>query len=120
MVPETPAPETLSPERPAHDTVDVADLQPEAPPAATADVEPEPSTLELELMAGAEHAGTRTTPQTESDRYREVPDLETVLAEAGVEEVRPPDEEEIAPPPPQGVARDNLLIFDPDAENSKY
>ena len=102
------------------ETVDVTDLQPEAPSAPPPDIAPKPSTLELELMAGAEHASSQAAPQAETGRYSDVPDLETVLAEAGVEEVRPPSEDEISPPPAPGAPRDNLLMFDPDDDEAKY
>ncbi|MBT8488548.1 MAG: hypothetical protein KJO65_07000, partial [Gemmatimonadetes bacterium] len=109
-------------ERPAESPpVDVADLGPEerhaadgaaAPPTPT--VASEPSALELELMASA-------TPEALSGDYPEVPDLETVLAEAGIDEVRPPADEEISPPPAsRNPSRDDArrpedrLVFDKD------
>jgi DivIVA domain-containing protein len=84
-----------------------AAARPSAPPA---DVSDEPSTLELELMAGASSAAEKSSS---SDRYRDVPDLETLLAEAGAAESRPTEAEDIAPPPPPGIERDNVILFDP-------
>lgn len=96
----------------------------EAPPAAGASVtarrtapppavDDEPSSLELELMAGAEKG-------RESDlapgRFEGIPDLETVLAEAGIEEVKPPESDEIAPPPPLRRRESGLIFLDPEDE----
>jgi DivIVA domain-containing protein len=78
--------------------------RPSAPPAAVPD---EPSTLELELMAGADDGSSKDP----AGRFPDVPDLETLLAEAGVEDVKPP--KDIAPPPAPGVPRDNVILFDP-------
>jgi DivIVA domain-containing protein len=107
-----------SPE-PLGGTVDVTDLQPVAgdPPAVAPALDPEPSSLELEFMAGAaaqaevQHTGNAGEP------FSGVPDLETVLAEAGIEEVVPPDTEEIAPPPFSPT--DNLILFDPEERDPK-
>lgn len=98
-----------------------ADLRPQTPGSSAADFGPEPSTLELELMAGAEHAGAQAAGRHQRDRFPGVPDLETVLAEAGVEEVTPPPGEEIAPPPAQtqGLPRESLLMFDPNDDEGK-
>lgn len=74
----------------------------------------EPSTLEMELMAGAEHAGSQAAAQADATSGGGTPDLETVLAEAGVEEVRPPSDDEIAPPPAQAAPRQDPLTFDAD------
>jgi len=108
--------------------VDMASLQPEAegesaaeeptepvrsrPSAPPADVSDEPSTLELELMAGA---STAAADPSGGDRYADVPDLETLLAEAGAAETRPSGADDIAPPPPAPPQppRDNLILFDP-------
>jgi len=85
--------------------------RPTAPPPA---VDDEPSALELELMAGAEGGrGGDLAP----DRFRGVPDLETVLAEAGIEEVSPPPADEISPPPAPRRPEDSLVLFDPDDDD---
>jgi DivIVA domain-containing protein len=103
---------------------DEAAADDEAPPAAGASVtarrtapppavDDEPSSLELELMAGAEKG-------RESDlapgRFEGIPDLQTVLAEAGIEEVKPPESDEIAPPPPLGRRQSGLVFLDPEDE----
>ena len=75
----------------------------------------EPSTLEMELMAGAEHAGSQAAAASAGD----VPDLEAVLAESGVEEVRPPTDDEIAPPPAQAAPRQDPLTFDANDDDAK-
>ena len=105
--------------------VDVTDLQPEAdanrPSAPPAVVNREPSSLELELMAGASDANKGSAKGTRSP-FEGIPDLETVLAEAGVEEVKPPPAETIAPPaaPTTPTARpDNVILFDPDDSHRK-
>ena len=103
----------------AHDpaaTIDVSDLQPSRPAAPPPDVGSEPSSLELELMAGAVSAGDTASPQPgDGSQFAGVPDLETVLAEAGVEEAQPPLGDEIAPPPV--TDHDGMLLFDPDDED---
>jgi hypothetical protein len=66
-------------------------------------------------MAGAEGPGDVPTPSDgvgEGTRFAGIPDLETVLAEAGAEEIQPPTTDEIAPPPV--TDRDGKLLFDPD------
>lgn len=68
-----------------------------------------PSSLELELMAGAASGGDGRT-------FPEVPDLETVLAEAGIDEVKPPTSEEISPPPADRSPEERLALFDKDDE----
>ncbi|MDX1495750.1 MAG: hypothetical protein R3253_16895, partial [Longimicrobiales bacterium] len=81
------------------------------------------SSRELVLMAGA--------PDVDAS-YPDVPDLETVLAEAGmddggVEEVRPPAEQEISPPPAEQRPvdddgrrpEDRLALFDKDQKGKK-
>ena len=105
--------------------VDVTDLQPEAdanrPSAPPAVVNREPSSLELELMAGASDANKGSGKGARSP-FEGIPDLETVLAEAGVEEVKPPPAETIAPPaaPTTPTARpDNVILFDPDDSHRK-
>ena len=80
-------------------------MRPSAPPAAVGD---EPSSLELELMAGASEGNQAT----ERDRFADIPDLETLLAESG-EQLKPPPPRDIAPPPAPGVPPDNLILFDP-------
>lgn len=96
--------------------VDVADLGPEAdavrPPPPMPPLDGEPSALELELMAGAgDESGQEGS---DADRFAGIPDLETVLAEAGVDDVPAPPEE-IAPPPVH--PDDPILLFDPDDED---
>lgn len=109
--------------------VDVADLQPEPADEAadratdSSPVGNEPSSLELELMAGAGGDAADTPRST----YPEVPDLETVLAEAGIDEVRPPAPEEISPPPAHQRPvddddrrpEDRLALFDKDKKGKK-
>lgn len=121
----------------AVDTVDVIDLQPPTttprPSAPPPDIGSEPSSLELELMAGA--AGTASArnevvdPEgAGGDPFAGVPDLETVLAEAeagsgeaeaGNGEGDRPEGEELAPPPIEGRGEDNLILFDPDEQRRK-
>ncbi len=92
------------------------------PRAPSPTVDGVPSALELELMAGAAGIGSAPTEVRPEDgvsqRFAGVPDLETVLAEAGidseVEEVTPPPHEEGAPPPAPGIRTDNLILFDAD------
>ncbi len=110
---------------PSEAPVDVTALEPDAPSAPEPDgsgaAEPGtsddgPSTLELELMAGAASAREVQGDGVVGRGFPEVPDLETLLAEAGVEEVEPSEEseeEDIQPPPAPGGARDNVLLFDP-------
>lgn len=71
-----------------------------------------PSSLEMELMAGASSEGTR--PIEDRDRFAGIPDLETVLAEAGVDDTAPLPEE--VPPPPVDTD-DPILLFDPDDDD---
>jgi len=78
-----------------------------------------PSTLEMELMAGAEHAGSQAAAQADAASTGDVPDLETVLAESEVEEVRPPSDDEIAPPPAQATPRQDPLTFDANEDDAK-
>jgi len=101
--------------------VDVADLgptpadaveTPHLPPLPGAGTPP-PSALEVELMAGASGDGLR--PTEDHDRFAGIPDLETVLAEAGVDEPPPPPSEETAPPPVR--PDDPILLFDPDDDD---
>jgi hypothetical protein len=91
------------------DAVEVAALEPEA-----TELPGEPTSLELELMAGAASAAADSR-----DQYSDVPDLETLLAEAGVEELKPTTEQDIAPPPAPGIASDNLILFDPNDPDQK-
>ncbi len=105
-----PAPtSSADPEEPTVDvaalgpSADGASARPSAPPPA---VPTEPSTLELELMAGA--GGDEGE---DGRRFPDVPDLETLLAEAGVEEAKAP--RDIAPPPAPGVPKDHVILFDP-------
>jgi DivIVA domain-containing protein len=95
----------VPPAEPPSPTSSGGSNRPTAPPAAVPD---EPSTLELELVAGADD-GASTRDDT--GRFPEVPDLETLLAEAGVEDVKPP--KDIAPPPAPGIPKDNVILFDP-------
>ncbi len=114
----------------ADDAVDVTDLEPPTTPtrpsAPPPDIGSEPSSLELELMAGA--AGTASARKdavdpegSGGDPFAGVPDLETVLAEAeaGSGEGDHPEGEEIAPPPIEGRGEDNLILFDPDDQRRK-
>ena len=97
-----------------HRTADVPVLDPPAsrPGAPPPNVGAEPSSLELELMARTDrHRRTR------GGHHTGVPDLETVLAEAGVEEVTPPPAEEIAPPPIPASRDDTSVLFDPDDDD---
>jgi len=82
--------------------------------------------LEVELMADAEgradtQANRSAQHPSEPDHFAGVPDLETVLAEAGADEVPPPagDGDEIAPPPIPRRREDNLILFDPDDESRR-
>lgn len=83
----------------------------------TVDVEelgPEPSSLDYDLMAQTDvQQPTEVRNEGDGNGFPNVPDLETVLAEAGIEEVVPPPAE---PPPPtqSGNRPDNLILFDPD------
>lgn len=81
-------------------TVDVPHRPAQSAPPP--DVGDEPSSLEVELMA---------------EHFQGVPDLETVLAEAGSEEVTPPEGDEIAPPAIPDRPEDNLILFDADDED---
>lgn len=94
--------------------------RPSAPPP---EVGEGPSSLELELMAGAAGRGASDDSDagTESrgPTFPDVPDLETVLAEAGIDEVRPPDAEEISPPPAETSPEDRLALFEEDEEDGK-
>lgn len=129
--PEAPAEEPAA--EPAEAPVDVADLQPggteqpiERGQTGEADVEGQPSSLELELMAGAGGAEDGGTEES-AGAFPDVPDLETVLAEAGIDDVRPPAGEEISPPPaeerPVDVddrrPEDRLAFFDKDDEKKR-
>lgn len=94
--------------------------RPSAPPPEVGDG---PSSLELELMAGAAGRGASDDSdagaESRGPTFPEVPDLETVLAEAGIDEVRPPDTEEISPPPAETSAEDRLALFEEDEEDGK-
>lgn len=87
-------------------------------PVDVNDLGPEPPSLEYELRAAASEAEAPSEVHREdvSDRFPDVPDLETVLAEAGIEEVVPPPMDRAPPPPPNvpGTRPDNLIRFDPD------
>lgn len=104
-------------------TVDVSELHPSAdasrPIAPPPSVGDEPSSLELELIAGAEGASGGTEDGATERSFPEVPDLETVLAEAGVDEVSPPPSEEISPPPAERRPEDRLALFDKDEKKKK-
>ncbi len=109
--------------------VDIEDLQPEDGQASTTSPPPlpsvggEPSSLELELMAGVSDGPADGPPQD----YPEVPDLETVLAEAGIDDVGPQAEQEISPPPASHKPvddddrrpEDRLALFDKDKKGKK-
>lgn len=90
---------------PAPEAPSTKPTRPTAPPAAVGD---QPSSLELELMAGAGEEGR----QGDRDRFADIPDLETLLAESG-EELKPATPKDIAPPPAPGVPQDNLILFNP-------
>lgn len=115
---EVPAAVSPPPMPAVPNPVEVREPESSRPTAPPPDVDPEPSTLELELMAGAERAGGRGS-SVERERFPDVPDLETVLAEAGVEEVRPPTDEPIKPPPVARAPGDNLIFFDREADDRK-
>lgn len=89
---------------PSEPTIDVSDLQ------------PEPATVEYELIAEASDSEVAEVRHADaSPAYPDVPNLETVLAEAGIEEVVPPPADHVPPPPPvPGTHPDNLILFDPD------
>ena len=70
----------------------------------------EPSTLEMELMAGAEHAGSQAAAQADAASEGGVSDLE---------EVRPPTDDEIAPPPAEAAPRQDPLTFDANDDAAK-
>lgn len=97
-------------------TLGVMDVQSNRPSAPAPDMAPEPTTLEMELMAGAEH---EASPEAESERFQGIPDLNTVLAEAGVEEVRPPSDEGIAASAAPDVPRDDRRIMDPNVTDQQ-
>ncbi|MDA1104672.1 MAG: DivIVA domain-containing protein [Gemmatimonadetes bacterium] len=108
----------------AEEAVDVSSLSPvepvraQAPPPA---VGHEPSSLEVELMAGATGASApsgRRRP-AEVEPFAGVPDLETVLAEAGADEPQRPKGDGIEPPPIRGRTDDNLILFDPDEKDHR-
>ena len=101
-VQDPPAEEEQVPE--ASDTPDAQSSLPSAPAPVIA---PEPTTLELELMAGAEHASRQASSEGEAEPFQGVSDLNTVLAEAGAEEIRPPTDEEIALPGAPAASGDN-------------
>jgi len=108
----------------ANEPVDVADLQPSS--GQFPDMGSEPGALEVELMADAQGkadalGGRAATPTQSAEYFPEVPDLETVLAEAGVDETGSPGGEghEIAPPAIQDRQDDIQILFDPDDENSR-
>lgn len=94
--------------------------RPSAPPPEVGDG---PSSLELELMAGAAGSGASDDSgagtESRGPTFPDVPDLETVLAEAGIDEVRPPDAEEISPPPAETSSEDRLALFEEDEEDGK-
>ena len=81
------------------------------------ELSPDPATVEYELMAEAADSDTpaEVHPDDGNRAFPDVPDLETVLAEAGIEEVVPPPVDR-SPPPPNvpGTRPDNLIRFDPD------
>ena len=105
--------------------VDISELHPGLRPVRTAGpvahVKGEPSSLELEIVAGASRGDQEETspgPNLErfaSDQFLDVPDLETVLAEAGAEE--PQGSGDLVPPPIEGRRDDNLILFDSDEKN---
>lgn len=78
---------------------------------------PEPTSVDYELRASVPEPEPPSEVQREdgSDRFPDVPDLETVLAEAGIEEVVPPPVDRSPPPLKTPNKRpDNLIRFDPD------
>lgn len=97
---------------------DLADVERRAPEP---EIDDAPSSLEVELMAGAVGEDGPTHP--------DVPDLETVLAEAGIDGEGPdgeahPPAEEISPPPVDHDAEDRkpedrLALFDKDEKKKK-
>ena len=91
------------------------DAQSTVPSVAAPDMATESTPLELELMAGAEHASRQTSPEAEGEHVHGVPDLNTVLAEAGVEEVRPPSDEAMSLPPTPTTPRDTPGLNAPNA-----
>jgi len=92
--------------------VDVADLQPEGHPGAIEEPPPAaPPDRSLELEA--RESGGDSASVTD---YPDVPDLETVLAEAGMDEVRPPPPDEVASPRATRRAEDSLILFDQEDE----
>ncbi len=103
------------------DLVDVSDLEPSRLPVAPpADVGDEPLSLEVELMAGASGAYAANEVAGDSrPEFEGVPNLETVLAEAGADDAPPSGEDEIAPPRAPGITDDNLILFDPDEKDRR-
>ncbi|MDE3002799.1 MAG: DivIVA domain-containing protein [Gemmatimonadota bacterium] len=77
----------------------------------SADLSSEPSSLEVELMAGAEQAGSQAAAQ-EAERFDGVPNLEEVLTESGVGGTHPLPDGEIAPPPAPDDPGQKPLVLD--------
>lgn len=106
------------------ETVDVHDLRPggeseaSSPGAPAPSGDGEPSSLELELMAGASDTSSDEAGDDEGGSvFPDVPDLETVLAEAGVDEAKSPRGEEISPPPAKRRGAEDRLLFDKDEKD---
>jgi DivIVA domain-containing protein len=104
-----------SPSHPAPEARDTAGV-----PSRAGTLSDEPSSLEIELMAGAASAADMAgrVDERRDERNSEVPDLETLLSEAGGEELRPSGQD-IAPPAAPGVTSDNMILFDPDDPERK-
>jgi DivIVA domain-containing protein len=85
-----------------------------APPPSVGD---QPSSLELELVAGASSPEADVKSGPAKPPFPDVPDLETVLAEAGIDEVKPPPPQEIAPPPAPRSEED-MILFDRDEKDA--
>lgn len=117
--PVDPSPETwsepvstleLAPDLPAHDEIPEAEATPMAgAPIDINSLSPEPASPAPEGgLAALDTRGSRGAGPFEG-----VPDLETVLAEAGIEEVVPPPLDE---PTSRSIGgeRDNLILFEPE------
>jgi DivIVA domain-containing protein len=103
------------------DLVDVSDLEPSRMPVAPpADVGDKPMSLEVELMAGASSEyGAKATAGATPREFEGVPNLETVLAEAGADDPPPSGDPDIEPPPAPGITDDNLILFDPEEKDRR-
>jgi DivIVA domain-containing protein len=96
-------------------TVDVSVLQPTPSAAAAGPSAPRPavpdvpSALEIELMAGAS-GSDGTGDELAATGAEQLPDLETLLAEAGLEQPMP-KRGDISPPPAPGIREDKPILF---------